>query len=495
MAAAVAVVTALPVVYLVLQATDQGWSAVVAEVWRRRVFDLALRSIGLAAVVTAVSLIIGIAAAYAVVRTDVPGARVFRVVMALPLSLPSYVAAYAWVSWKPGLANFWGAVLVLSSVSFPFVYLPVAAALRRLDATHEEVARSLGRTPRQVAFGLTVRQVRPAAAAGGLLVMLYVLSDFGAVATMRYESFTWVIFGAYRAGFNPSRAAVLSLVLIVLALVFVVAEASARGRGAAAHVGAGAPRPARTVHLGAARWPVLAFMVSVAVATLVMPLGLIGRWVVQSNTDVDVPAVLGSLWATVTLALATTVATVALAAPVALLAARLRSWWAQGIERTTFVAHALPGVVIAIAMVFVGVRVTPGLYQRLPLLVVAYVVLFASLAVGAIRASVEQTPAGVDDVARTLGLSPLQVAWRVNLPLAWPGIMAGAGLVFLATMKELPATLLLRPTEFETLSTEMWTNTAVNDYAGAAPYAVLLVLVSSVPAMMLSMQRTSRTTG
>ncbi|MEQ1700887.1 MAG: ABC transporter permease subunit, partial [Ilumatobacteraceae bacterium] len=169
-------------------------------------------------------------------------------------------------------------------------------------------------------------------------------------------------------------------------------------------------------------------------------------------------------------------------------AARVRSRWAQGIERTTFVAHALPGIVIAISMVFVGIRLVPSMYQQIPLLVAAYVVLFASLAVGAIRSAVEQTPVGIDQVARSLGLSPLRVAWRVNVPLAAPGIAAGAGLVFLATIKELPATLLLRPTGFETLSTELWRNTSVSDYAGAAPYAMLLVVVAAVPAGLLSMR-------
>ncbi len=257
-AALVAVLTALPLWYLAVQAFSEGLAEVVDELWRRRTLDLALRSVGLAVVVTGAALVVGIAGAFLVTRTDLPGRRVWRVVLALPLSLPSYVTAFAWISWRPSLAGFWGAALVLTSVSYPFVYLPVAAALRRLDATHEEVARSLGRTPTQVAFGLTLRQVRPAATAGALLVALYVLADFGAVATMRFESFTWVIYGAYRAGFNPTRAAVLSLVLVALSLVLVYGESKARGAGTAARVGGGAGRRPMTVHLGPLRWPALA---------------------------------------------------------------------------------------------------------------------------------------------------------------------------------------------------------------------------------------------
>ena len=488
-AALVAVITALPIAYLLVQANAEGIANVVDEIWRHRTLLLIGRSMGLATGVTIVATIAGVAAAFLVTRTDLPARGVLRTAMALPLSVPSYVSAYAWVSWRPGLAGFWGALLVLSSVSYPFVFLPVAAALRRLDATHEEVARSLGATPRQVAFGLTLRQIRPSATAGALLVMLYVLSDFGAVGTMRYESFTWVIFGAYRAGFNPARAAILSLVLVGLALLIVGAEGAARGRGEAAHVGAGTARPARVIRLEAARWPAFGGMVALVVVTLVVPVTLVVRWFFRTSDDIDVDRLLQALGSTLGVGAVATVVTVVLALPVALVAARVRSRWAQGIERATFVAHALPGIVIAISMVFVGIRLIPSLYQQIPLLVAAYVVLFASLAVGAIRSSVEQTPVGVDQVARSLGLSPLRVAWRVNVPLAAPGIAAGAGLVFLATIKELPATLLLRPTGFETLSTELWRNTSVSDYAGAAPYAMLLVVVAAVPAALLSLRR------
>ena len=258
-AALVAVLTALPLWYLAVQAFSEGLAEVVDELWRRRTLDLAL-AVGRAGGGGHRGLPSSSAspAAFLVTRTDLPGRRVWRVVLALPLSLPSYVTAFAWISWRPSLAGFWGAALVLTSVSYPFVYLPVAAALRRLDATHEEVARSLGRTPTQVAFGLTLRQVRPAATAGALLVALYVLADFGAVATMRFESFTWVIYGAYRAGFNPTRAAMLSLVLIALSLVLVYGESKARGAGTAARVGGGAGRRPMTVHLGPLRWPALA---------------------------------------------------------------------------------------------------------------------------------------------------------------------------------------------------------------------------------------------
>ena len=146
-------------------------------------------------------------------------------------------------------------------------------------------------------------------------------------------------------------------------------------------------------------------------------------------------------------------------------------------------------------MVYVGIRLVQPLYQKVPLLVLAYVVLFCSLAVGSVRASVEQASPRVDEVARSLGAWPLAVLVRVNLPLAAPGIAAGAGLVYLATMKELPATLLLRPTGMETLATGLWQETSVSDYSSGAPYALLLILVGAVPAALLTRRREENPVG
>jgi iron(III) transport system permease protein len=485
-----AVITAVPLWYLLVQAGSKGLAEIWDEVAQRRTLDLAVRSIGLAVVVTAACLVLGTVAAFLVTRTDLPGRRVWRVLLALPLSVPSYVAAFAWISWRPLLAGFWGAALVLTSTSYPFVYLPVAASLRRLDRTQEEVARSLGRTPTQVAVGVTLRQIRPAATAGALLVSLYVLADFGAVATMRYESFTWVIYGAYRAGFNPVRAAILSLVLVAISLVIVLAEHRVRGRGGAARVGGGAARPVAPIPLGAARWPAVAAVVAMLTVVLVVPMWLVVQWLFRGGSaTVDVGELLRALGTTVGVSAAATVVAVVLALPVGLLAARVRARWAQGVERVTFVAHALPGIVIAISVVFVGIRLLEPLYQELPMLIFAYVVLFCSFAVGSIRASIEQASPRIDEVARSLGATSLQTVWRVTLPLAAPGIAAGAGLVFLATMKELPATLLLHPTGTDTLATKLWQETAVSDYASGAPYALALVLVAALPAALLTRGR------
>ncbi|MFZ9394125.1 MAG: ABC transporter permease, partial [Ilumatobacteraceae bacterium] len=227
-----------PLWYLVTRATSRGWTEIADELFQGRTFDLVVRSLVLCAAVTAACVVIGTFAAWVIVFSGLPGRTVLTVAFSLPLAIPSYLSAFAWIDRWPGLAGFWGAFVVLTFATFPYVMLPVTAAFSRLDPTHEDVARSLGRSGAGVLFGVVLPQARRSIAAGALLSALYVLSDFGAVATMRHEVFTWVIYGAYRAGFNPSRAAILATTLVLLASLLVAAESRARGR-AAARVGGG----------------------------------------------------------------------------------------------------------------------------------------------------------------------------------------------------------------------------------------------------------------
>ncbi len=478
-----AVASLAPLAYLVDVAFDRGASYLWDEIWQRRTFDLVIRSGLLAGSVTVASVLLSIPLAWAVMRSDLPGRRLWRVVLALPLAVPSYLAAFAWISWNSSLAGYWGAFLVLTAVSYPYVYLPLTAAFARLDPALDEIATIHGRGSLARLMLLSARQCRGTIAAGSLLVALYVLSDFGAVATMRYDAFTWVIYGAYRAGFNPTRAAVLALVLVLIALVLVVAEAIARGRAVSTITSRAVTRP-RPIRLRRhATWFHLG-MVAVAAVSIGFPVWRILVWVQSYGAEDGVGDVASALWGSVRYSVVAAVITVLVALPIGLLVARYRTRTSLLLDRSTYVTHALPGIVVAISMVFIGVRVLRPVYLEAPLLVLAYVALFLPLAVGGIRASAEQIPPGLDDVARSLGGSPMSVVRRVNLPLIAPGVAAATALVTLAAMKELPVTMLLRPTGSETLATRLWTYTTVSDYAGAGPYALAIIVFVAIPTAM-----------
>jgi iron(III) transport system permease protein len=477
-------VALIPLFYLGVRVGEAGWSRISEEIFTGRTGVLAARSVALAAVVTLACLVLGVAAAFLVTRTDLPGRRLFGVLSALPLAVPTYVAGFAWVSTVDDFTGFWDAALVLTLCSSPYVYLPVAAALAGTDPAQEEVARALGRGPLATFLSVTLRQVRPAIAAGGLLVALYVLSDFGAVSIVRVEVFTHAIFTSLNLGFDRTGALVLATVLVVLTVALLAGEGMTRRRGA--RYTRGGVRPHTRIPLGRLKFLAMGGFGLLALGALGVPLFSLARWFVAGVTRpgsvAEVVTAAGqSLWAAT---LGATL-TLLLALPIGLLNARAPGPVATALDRLSYVSHALPGLVIGLSLVFFGIRVAYPLYQTVWLLSLAYAALFLPLAVGAVSNAAAQAPPALEEVARSLGRGPWAVARTITLPLAAPGIGAGTALVFLTCMKELPATLLLRPTGYDTLATELWTQTSANDFAGAAPYAAILVLIAALPVWAL----------
>jgi iron(III) transport system permease protein len=490
-----AAIALLPLGYLAIRSLDRGPAELLEILWRDRTLRLTLQSVSLTVAVTTLSLVVGVSLAWLTTRTALRGRGVWAVVAALPLAVPSYVAAYVWIAAFPRLDPFAGSVLVLTLCCYPYVLLPVAALLQRTDPALEEVARSLGRGSVRTFFTVTLRQVRPAAAAGALLVALYTMSDFGVPAILRLDVLTRDIFISYRSSFDGTRPAALGLVLVALTLVIVWGEGRSRGRAAQARVGAGAARRHQPVTLG--RWATaaaLAWLGTVAALALGVPVLSLAYWMSRgSSAGIDASALSTAAGSTVAVAALGAIVTTMLAVPVGVLAARYRTTGVRLIEQASYAGHALPGLVVALSLVYFGVRYAAPIYQRTPLLIVAYAVLFLPLAVGAVRASVAQAPPVLEEVARSLGRSPGRALRDVTLPLAGPGVAAGAVLVFLTVMKELPATLLLRPTGLETLATRLWVNTEVGAYGAAAPYAALLILLAALPTFLLGYRRRSST--
>ena len=473
-----------PLAYLFDIASDRGLSFVWDEIWQQRTLELVVRSLFLAASVSIASVFISVPAAWLVTRGDIPFRSWWRILLALPLAIPSYLAAFAWVSWQPSMAGFVGAFVVLTLVSYPYVFLPVCAALSRLNPAIEEIAVIHGRGRSLQLILLAARQVRGAIATGALLVALYVLSDFGAVATMRYDAFTWVIYSSYRSGFNPSRAAILAIVLVLIALVLLFGEKFLRGRNEALLSARSVDANPR--HRVSIKPVAIAFLSSIIVLGLAFPIWRVVTWVYRYGSEDSVADIATALWHSVFFSGLAALATILLALPIGILAGRYPSRSTSLLEQSTYVTHALPGIVIAISMVFIGVRLLEPIYLQTPLLVIAYVALFLPVAVGSIRSAAEQIPDSLDEISRSLGLRQMAIVRRVTVPLLAPGLLSAGALVLLAGMKELPATMLLRPTGSETLATRLWTYTSVSDYAGAGPYALAIIIFVSIPTAIAS---------
>jgi iron(III) transport system permease protein len=503
-AAAVAAAMLVPVLYLLLRASQSG-SGVWDLIFRPRTAVILKNTALLAATVGAASAAIGVPLAWLTARTDLPWRRLWATVAALPLVIPSYVGALTVVAALgprgflqealarpfgverlPEIYGLFGAWLTLTLFTYPYVFLSVRAALRGLDPALDEAARCLGHGAWRTFFLTTLPQLRPAIVAGALLTALYSVSDFGVVTLLRYDAFTRAIYVQYRSSFDRTLAAALALLLVAFALALLVVESRFRGRAAYHRIGAGAARRARPLPLGRWRYPALAFCVAVFGLSLGLPLGVLGYWFGRSLSRGDSFEHLGvAARHSVTVgAWAAAVATLA-ALPIAILAVRYRGRTATWVERLCYVGYGLPGIVIALSFVFLGARYLTPLYQTLPLLIVAYVVRFLPQALGATRTSLLQVSPRLEEAARGLGRSPLGTLTAVTVPLSRSGIAAGAALVFLTVMKELPITLLLSPTGYKTLATTVWTAAGSGAYGEAAAPALLLVAVSAVPTLLL----------
>jgi iron(III) transport system permease protein len=483
----VAAAMVLPLGHLVLRAGEAADP--LALVSSSRVVGFVGATLRLAVVVTLLALVAGVGIAWLVERSDLPARRVLGALAVLPLVVPTYVGALAvlaafgprgLVADAPVLVGFSGATIALTLSTFPYVLLTTRAALAAADPALEEAARSLGDGPMAAFRGALLPQLRPAVAGGGLLVFLYVLSDFGAVAIMRYDTLTRAIFLDYGSSFDRARPAVLGVLLVGLTLAAIAVERRVRGRAAPQRVVAGR-LPAPTVPLGRWRWPAFAGVVAVVLAGVGVPVAVLGSWaVVGSSRGETGPVLVEAASTSVGLSAVAAAVTVALAVPVAVLAVRFPSRFSRGVEALSLAGFALPGLVIALALVFFTARFTPAVYQTYVVVVAAYVIRFLPEALASVRASLTQVDPTLEEAARSLGRGRLAVLRTVTLPLVRGGLLAGAALVFLTAMKELPATLLLRPAGADTLAVRVWTSASEGFYARAAPAALLLVAVSAL---------------
>jgi iron(III) transport system permease protein len=470
----------------------------------------------LAATTAASTAVVGTALAWLTTRTDLPLRRLWAVLAALPLVFPSFVGALAllaavgpgglldgplgWLGVSPSRPEgFAGAWLVLTLFTTPYVLLPVSARLAALPPSLEESARLLGRRPAAVFATVVWPQVRGAVGAGSLLVFLYALSDFGVVVLLRYDTLTRVIYT--NRALDRDRAMALSLLLAVLALAVVAGERTLARRHPAVEGVRG--RRSLQVPLGRWRWPALALVAGWVAVALGGPLASLGLWAWRGFTGEGSSLAagrggLGDLVEpaanTVGIGLVTAVVAVVVVLPLAYLSARHRA--RAGDVATGLVASgfALPGLVIALAVVFWSVQLPPawGLYQSFVMLVFAYVVHLGVQSLRAAQVAVGSVPRRLDESARMLGAGRARRFATVDLPLMVPGLAAGGGLVLLSTMKELPITLLTAPTGFETLATRIWADAEAVFLAEAALASVVLVALSGALTWLLVVRRSDR---
>ncbi|MDR5672480.1 ABC-type Fe3+ transport system, permease component [Halalkaliarchaeum sp. AArc-CO] len=503
---AIAAAMLLPVSWILLRAASVNLDRAAGIVFRARTVEIAFNSLLLMGVVTGLSVLIGVPLAYLTVRTDLPFRRFWTIAVALPLAVPSYLGAFAFIAVfsprgqlqsllepfgveaVPSIYGLHGAILIITLYTYPYVYLTTRAALKTFDTSLVEAARMLNHGRWETFKRVTFPHVRPAVVAGALLVALYAVSDFGTPAFLQAEVFTRQIYLEHRSLGGGDYAAFLSLQLVVLTVFILALESRIRGdetmHGDTARAGT------HRISLGRWKWVGMAACAAIVFFTIVLPVGVFLQWLATSQADVPASFQfqLEYVVNSVSVSLAAAVVAGLAALPVAYLATQYDSRLGFLFERATYVGYAVPGIVIGLALVFFGANYGGLLYQSIPILVFAYVVRFIPQSVGSTRTSMLQVDPKLVEASRSLGRSSTATFREVTLPLIAPGVVAGAALVFLTTMKELPATLLLRPTGFETLVTRIWAAESAGLHGYAAIPALILVVVSGLSMVVILRQ-------
>lgn len=505
-AAAVSLLATMPLIYILLRAANaapETWG----RLWSGQMPGLFANTVALLVTAAAFTAVLGLALAWLVERTDLPGRKVWRWLLALPIAVPAYVGALCYliifrrgglleqaaIQWGglafgqlplPNLYSLWGATLVIGLFTFPYVYLPAAAALRSTNWSLEEAARLAGRSAWGAFRDVVLPLIAPSLLAGVQLVCFYVLSDFGTVALMRYRTFTVAIYNQFAGQINRDGAAILSFALIALTLPLLGGEAWFNRRRPAAPANW---RPRRLTPLGRWRWPALSLVGAAVFFSLGLPFAVLGGlslqgWLFPTPAD-RIWSVGGeNIWryglnSLLVAGLAATLSVTLAFAP-AYLAARHAHPLARALSALSKAGYALPGVIAGLSLILLFNQLLPALYGTLAALVLGFAVRFLPQAAAVNEAAVKSVPPSLEQAARAMGRTPWQTFREVTLPLAAPGLMASWVLVFLTAMKELPTAILLRPPGFDTLPVRVWAAASESVYTQAAPPAFLLIALT-----------------
>lgn len=485
----ISILMLLPPAYIVLRSSDVGLDRAIELIFRERVWTLLSNTMTLLVLVSVLAISIGTVSAFLLERYQIWGRSFFSVTITLPLCIPAFVSSFSWLSlsfWFTGLP---GSVLVMTIVSIPFAYLPVSAVLRRMDRSIEEVSFSLGRHRHFTFWHVVFPQLRSALGSGFLLIALHLLVEFGAVSILNYQTFTTAIFQEYDMSFDNATAALLSLVLIVICLAFVMAEMSFRGNENIARQGKGVARqPALRELPSFLHGVTILFFVTQLVLGVIVPIVMVIYWSVIGTSlkaSFDASEFFQSIALTMGISIAGALVTVIAAFPLVWCAVRYRNALTIWIDRLPFLLHAVPGIVIALALTYFSIRFARPLYQTLLPVILAYLMLFLPMAQTALKASLHLVPKHMEDVGRSLGRSNLFVFRTLVVPAILPGVAAAFSLVFLNMTKELTATLVLSPTTVRTMAVSIWELTLDGSYGAVGPYALVLIFFSGIPVFLV----------
>jgi iron(III) transport system permease protein len=527
---AISLVVALPVLvvlYSLTQDSEGEWAHLASTRLPGYLFNTAVIAIS----VCAISAIVGTATAWLVTTCDFPGRRLLSWSLILPLAVPAYLAAYAYTDlfqfagpvqtwlrdafslergdyWFPDLRTRGGAIFILSATLYPYVYLAARTAFLEQSACSLEVARTLGRGPWRAFLSVALPLARPSIAAGTALVLMETLADFGAVDYCAVDTLATGVYHTWRSLENPTAAGQLASMLLGIVVLAVAIEAIARRR--AKH------HQLTTRHQRIKRQPlgIVGSIAAIAVCLLpivagfALPVGIFVHMAVATSDERAIDVAIEYGGNSLILASIACVVAVVLALLVAYAHRLSRGPVTAVAARLSGLGYALPGTVLGLGLLipltFLDRRfndLTDALFGTKPGLIftgtivavlLGYQTRFLGVALAMIESAFGRAKPSLDDAARTLGASRIRLILRVHLPMLRASILAAALLVFVDVVKELPATLMLRPFNFETLAVRTYQLASDERLEQASLSALLIVAIGLIPVIVLSLLLTDR---
>ncbi len=502
----------LPLLYVIVSAITAD-TAVWRRLWTTRIPELLFNTFSLALSVAVIDLVLGVSLAWILTRYRFVGSTVWNWLIILPLAIPSYVLAYTYTfllqrngpleqAWQMVAGadaqifspfSFAGATLVMSINTFPFVYLLARSAFQNFNISFEEAARATGASPLSTFFRVSLPMIRPSLMAGLFLAILYVASDFGAMAMLRYQTFTYAIYQQMTGRFDNAAAACLSLFLVLCTFIFLLGERWFRQRsrfyqttGQFRKLTPQACSPMQTIGFTGVLTLVFAIAFGIPVCMLV-------QWTMDALAAGELASgFMGYVWNTISLAGITATLAIVCGIPLAYLACRKQTWASLLCIQGAYTGYVLPGPVAALAVLVLVSHLMPELYGTVLVLLIAYLVHFLPVALQGMESTLHQLTPNLEEAARSLGSRSLRTFRTVTLPLVRGGFLSAWILVFVQCMKELPATLLLRPVGFDTLAIRIWLEASEELYQLAAPPALLIVAIT-IPVVFLLMNTLQET--
>lgn len=493
-----------------LQPDNGIWEHLVQTVLGDLIRNTLVLVIGVATAV----LLLGVSLAWLTAVCEFPGRRFFDWALMLPLAVPAYVLAFTFIGildfagpvqtslrgwfgssdWFPPIRSTGGVILVMGLVLYPYVYMLSRTAFLAQGPGLMEAARIAGMGPWKAFFRVALPMARPAIAAGTALALMEALADFGAVAVFNYDTFTTAIYKAWYGFFSIEVAAQLASLLLLFVALALFTERYTRGRARFFQAGTGGHR----IRLGGARaWLATGFAALVLGVAFVIPLFQLIWWVAwHSIGDLDT-RYLDLLLRTVALGAMAALITVTIALLLAYARRAQPDWLTRRAVAASTLGYALPGSVLAVAVMLVftwldntlvdlfGLEAGGWLASSVVALLVAYSIRFMAVAFSSVDAALEQIRPSIPEAARSLGAGTGRLLRRVYVPMLRPGLLAGALLVCVDVMKEMPATLLMRPFGWDTLAVRIFELTSEGEWERAALPAVTLVLVGLLPVILL----------